>query len=171
MNVKDIIQLLKPLTSKIQMLVGKATLAALSDSTEVQLIKVQSLDKEVIDEVERIQEFGLSSSPPVGESEVFIAAIGGNRDHVVAVKVDSAKYRPKDLKSGETVLYDKTGSKVYLKEDGSIELEPSNGIFKILGDIQSTGEITALANTTPVNLSTHIHPTPVGPTSPPTPGT
>lgn len=39
------------------------------------------------------------------------------------------------------------------------------------GNVYAPGEITAKATTSPVNLSTHVHPTGVGPTSAPTPGT
>lgn len=39
------------------------------------------------------------------------------------------------------------------------------------GDIQCTGEVTAKSQSTPVNLSTHQHPSATGPTSAPTPGT
>jgi hypothetical protein len=39
------------------------------------------------------------------------------------------------------------------------------------GDIECTGEVTAKSQTTPVGLSTHQHPTAMGPSSSPTPGT
>lgn len=45
------------------------------------------------------------------------------------------------------------------------------GDLKINGNMTATGEITAKSETAPVNLSTHVHPTAVGPSSPPTPGT
>jgi phage baseplate assembly protein V len=51
------------------------------------------------------------------------------------------------------------------------------GNLKVDGDITTTGgvdadgEVTAMKKTKNVNLSTHIHPTAVGPSSPPTPGT
>ena len=39
------------------------------------------------------------------------------------------------------------------------------------GDIECTGEITAKSTTTPVTVSRHVHPTALGPSSAPTPGT
>jgi hypothetical protein len=42
--------------------------------------------------------------------------------------------------------------------------------LRIVGDLEVTGEITAKADTTPVQLSTHAHPTAMGPSGPPTPG-
>ena len=38
------------------------------------------------------------------------------------------------------------------------------------GDIVCTGEVTARSSSTPVALSSHVHPTAVGPSSPATPG-
>lgn len=45
------------------------------------------------------------------------------------------------------------------------------GDLKVSGNVSANGEVTAKAETAPVNLSTHIHPTAVGPTSAPTQGT
>lgn len=45
------------------------------------------------------------------------------------------------------------------------------GDLKVSGNISANGEVTAKSESAPVNLSTHIHPTAVGPTSAPTQGT
>lgn len=46
------------------------------------------------------------------------------------------------------------------------------GDLTVSGNIGATGEVTAKSTTTPVNLSTHMHPNAIpGPASPPTPGT
>lgn len=45
------------------------------------------------------------------------------------------------------------------------------GDLKVSGNVSANGEVTAKAESAPVNLSTHIHPTAVGPTSAPTQGT
>lgn len=57
----------------------------------------------------------------------------------------------------------KTGGKVTIN---GVEIDQQ-------GNITTPGEVTAKAETpaTAVSLSTHLHPTGVGPTSPPTPGT
>lgn len=54
-------------------------------------------------------------------------------------------------------------------QDDRVSVTASN--FELDGDLEVTGEITAKSATAPVKLSTHLHPTPVGPTSQPTPGT
>lgn len=42
--------------------------------------------------------------------------------------------------------------------------------LRVVGDLEVTGEVTAKADTHPVALSTHVHPTAMGPSGPPTPG-
>jgi hypothetical protein len=63
-------------------------------------------------------------------------------------------------------------SSIYLKSDGTCVI---NGLVEIdqLGNIKTPAEVSAKAATpaTEVKLSTHLHPHPFGPTSPPTPGT
>lgn len=55
-----------------------------------------------------------------------------------------------------------------IKMTGNIEI---TGDILITGKIEADGEVTAMKMTAPVNLSTHIHPTGVGPSESPTPGT
>lgn len=58
------------------------------------------------------------------------------------------------------VLMQITDSKIIIKGD-----------IEITGNLWTSGEITAKKTTSPVNLSTHTHPTGVGPSGPPNPGT
>lgn len=60
-------------------------------------------------------------------------------------------------------------SVVFHLQDDKVTITAST--FEIEGDLLVHGEVTAKSTTAPVKLSTHIHPTPVGPTSSPTPGT
>lgn len=68
-------------------------------------------------------------------------------------------------------------------QDGTVSVETSGSVtmtssettirngVRIEGDLSVTGEVTAMADTAGVGLSTHIHPSAMGPTSAPTPGT
>lgn len=63
----------------------------------------------------------------------------------------------------------KCGWKIVGKSDGTIEL---NGVtIDPSGNLKATGEVTAKSESAPVKLSSHLHPTGIGPTSAPTPGT
>ncbi len=67
----------------------------------------------------------------------------------------------------------------HLKANGDIDIRgiktggkvTINGVEFLDGGIKAPGEITAKSDTTPVNVSTHLHPTGMGPSGAPTPGT
>lgn len=77
-------------------------------------------------------------------------------------------------------------AEVHLFGSGTLRIENAEGFIEIAdsgtvsingvtidpnGNISAPGEVTAKASAAPVNLSTHLHPTAMGPSSPPTPGT
>ena len=135
---------IKKIIGRLKNMISKAIVNAVVDSGQIQLIKVEGLEGEVIDNVERLQNFGHTSNPPEG-GEVILACIGGNKDHPVAIVVDGGKYRLRGLKPGESALYDKTGSTVFLKEDGSIVITPSNNVFSLKSDKINLGAESLLA--------------------------
>lgn len=77
---------------------------------------------------------------------------------------------------GSKVEFDPESGKLIVNTQGDVEITASSkvkitGDLEVTGKIEANGEVTAKASTAPVNLSTHIHPTPAGPSSAPTPGT
>jgi hypothetical protein len=71
-------------------------------------------------------------------------------------------------------------AEVWLKGTGDIVLTSIKSGSKIIlngveidqqGNVTTPGEVTAMLGTAPVKLSTHLHPTGVGPSGAPTPGT
>lgn len=69
-------------------------------------------------------------------------------------------------------------AEIWAKGDGSIRIASLvgktveiEGVIFQGGTIKAPGEITAMAETAPVKLSTHLHPTAMGPSGKPTPGT
>lgn len=95
--------------------------------------------------------------------------------------------------AGEKRIYGRSSSgtpvcEIWLKGDGTIVITNDGGSFEMApsgavtingvvidpdGNVSVPGEVTAMAESpgTSVTLSQHIHPTGVGPSSPPTPGT
>jgi hypothetical protein len=69
------------------------------------------------------------------------------------------------------------GTLVIQNGSGQVELAPGgdvtiNGVtIDTSGNVSAPGEVTAMADAAPVGLSTHQHPTAMGPSGPPTPGT
>lgn len=68
----------------------------------------------------------------------------------------------------------------WLRANGDVEITSIKAGGKVVingveidqqGNVIAPGEVTAMGAAAPVKLSTHLHPTAMGPTSPPTPGT
>lgn len=92
--------------------------------------------------VKNLTPYGLYNSPPVG-SEWTIFSNRGNSDDLCGIANDY-KGRFKGLKEGEVALVNlNTGSRIYLKEDNSIEIDSKGTI-----DIKSVGNVNLTAPTT-----------------------
>lgn len=137
--------------------------------------------------------------PDVGEDVLCVFLLNGNGDGFVigsfyAGEVEppenaiSGKVRLIKFKDDSEFYYDFDEHKLFAKI-GDTEIEANgekvkitadiefngdlkvNGKITATGDVKADGEVTAKASSTISNLSTHVHPTPVGPSSAPTPGT
>lgn len=150
MTPMQVTKLMKPLRDKVVLMLSRGLLASVDDSTDIQLLKVAVSDDTVLDEVEHIHPYGLSSHAPVDGGEVLIGCIGGNREDAIALAVGNSTYHIKDLAEGEVVIYSKFGQTILLKEDGSIIMTPADGkklVFmaetEFEGNMTVTGKITA----------------------------
>jgi phage baseplate assembly protein V len=115
----------KQLQRKIQLLVSRAVVNIVTDSLKQQNMQINLLDGETADDVERFQNYGHTSVPPVG-SEAIVLSVGGKRQHLVAVVVDSKSSRLKDLKSGDSALYHLDGHYLLLTEEQLVNLVCKN---------------------------------------------
>ncbi len=116
-----------PLVNRVQNMLGKAVLAAVTDSTGIQILKVSGLDEEVLDGVEHLQPFGFTANCPPEGSSVFLGFIGGNREHPVALVADNGGLRKKDLEPGESAQYSAFGTFIHLDKDGRVHVRGSDG--------------------------------------------
>lgn len=149
-----------PLRQKVAMLLSKAIVDSIDDSTKLQLVKMAILKDETQDGVERVQNYGFTSYPHSG-AECLVGFMGGNRDNGIVIAIDDSRYRL-NLSEGEVAVYDSKGSKVHLKSDGTIvvdgtKIELGSGVLKKL----VTEDFISAFNS-------HTHPAPGGATSTPT---
>lgn len=131
----------------------RATVRRVNDSSALQRIQVSRLEGEVFDDCERVGQYGLSSNPPVG-SEAIVVQIGASPDHHVVIGVDDGS-RPKSLPAGATVLYDESGTKVYLRGDGSLQVQCSGAltisaasVAITAGSVSLSGNLAVAGNVT-----------------------
>jgi len=115
--IKQIESNFKKVFTRLRLIITKAIVDKINDSTEVQLLDVSSLDSEVLKTLERIQEYGLSTVPPAKASAI-IGSQGGDRSNSVVLKTGYPQGRPKDKQEGDVTLWDIHGNTIELTSDG-----------------------------------------------------
>lgn len=110
-------KLTQPLKRRVQLMIGRAVLQAVDDGAKCQTVQLIGLPGEVLDGVEHIQPYGLTAHAHPG-AEAVLLAVGGNRDHGVAVVVGDRRYRLTGLAAGEVALHDDQGQVIKLARSG-----------------------------------------------------
>lgn len=118
-------RLLQPIKNKILLLIGRAILTAMDNTKKTQKIQIKCLKGETLSDIERLEDFGFTSNPPVdGNTECLVLFLNGNRDFGIAIKAHNRELRPKTLAPGESAMYNSAGDLVHLT---------AAGLFKMLG--------------------------------------
>ncbi len=110
-----------PLKNKVQLMIGRAIIAAATESGQIQENQVKVLAGESFDGVRRFQDFGFTSMPPEG-TEAVVLALGGNRENLIIVATDHRAYRTLGLLPGESAMYTDDGTVMKFKKGGFVEL-------------------------------------------------
>lgn len=117
--------MMAPLQRRVSLMLSRAVVRLVDDSLKLQGLQLQVLAGETLGNVERFQEYGITSIPHVG-AEAVLGCINGNRSHGVVIAVDDRRYRLTDLLAGEVALYtdeDKSGGlRIHLKRNKEIHL-------------------------------------------------
>lgn len=124
-------RLLEPLRRRLDNMVARALVSLVKEGSPLQLVQIVLAGQETLDGVERVQNFGFSSSPfpPSGTdgAQAVVLFLRGSRGNPVVVAMDDPRYRP-DLLPGESQQFSKFGQRVYLKADGSVEVYAPAGV-------------------------------------------
>lgn len=112
---------LRPLSQRVQLMIGRAVLQLVNDGTALQSLQVALLADELRGDVERFQNYGFTSHPMPG-AEAVAVSVAGSRDHVIVVVVDDRRYRLKGLAEGEVAIYTDEGDHIVIKRGGTIEI-------------------------------------------------
>lgn len=129
MTPRDVSALMRQATAKIALMVGRAVLRLADDTSELQRIQLEALPGEVRDQVERLQQYGFTSVPLNG-ADVIILAIGGRRQHPIAIAVDDRRNRKRNMVSGEVAIYTDEGDYVHLKRGRIVEINTATLVVK-----------------------------------------
>ncbi len=126
---RDLRRILDPIRRKLRLLFSRAIVSAINDGGGLQVIQLKGLPGEVLDGVERFQNYGFTSWPHIG-AEALVAFVGGARSHGVAFAVDDRRWRKKLAARGESAQYSDEGDYIVLKRGRIIEIF-SGGEIKV----------------------------------------
>lgn len=151
-TMDDLKRLLNPLKRKLYLLLGRAILTIMDNSGEAQVVQITMLKNETITDIERPQDFGFDSVPPVEASDGIAAFINGNRDHGVVLRMQCRTLRPTDLVEGESAIYSNNDAtdthRIHLKADGSTEIIGKAANQSII--LKTDGSIENLSGTSKI---------------------
>lgn len=86
-------------------------------------VQVTVLDGETLDNVRRVEPFGLSYRPLPG-AQAYVMFPSGDRSYGVAVVIGDKRYQL-DLAPGEAALHDHEGNYVAIKNGGKVKIKAS----------------------------------------------
>ena len=187
---------LEELVQKVKLLVGRCVITASGYDADDLKVDAELLANEKRCKLEFLQQYGFISRP-VGDVSGVALFVGGRRANGVVVACNGEeKVLRKKLEPGEVCMLSPHGQQIFLKNDGSVSIVSGNGVIEMDGKlvvskgvdvggglrvkegvaadgVVSSGLDVIAFKDKPnkVGLSTHIHLTPVGNSSPPTSGT
>ncbi|SHG64431.1 phage baseplate assembly protein V [Pantoea sesami] len=122
MGLDQLSHQLTALSRRVRLMADRALVRIVNDVMQRQNLQVQTLADATNDDVERFQNYGFSSVPPVG-SEAIVLAVGGQRENLVAIAVEDKRCRPKGMEPGDVRMYHQDGqSSITLRAGGVIEI-------------------------------------------------
>lgn len=115
-------------------------------------VQARVLDDEVLDNIDRVEPYGLSYRPKPG-AEVYLVFPAGDRSHGIALVIGDRRYQM-DLAEGEVALHDDAGNYVHIQRGGVIECKASTKViattplFETSGDAKVGGNLLVMGRTT-----------------------
>ena len=154
-------RVLAPLQRRIALMVGRALVRFVDDSSQFQQLQVDLLEGETRDQVERVQQYGFTSHPLPG-AEAVAVCVAGSRDHVVVVAVDDRRFRLTGLAEGEVALYTDEGDVLHFKRGGTVLIKAATKVriesdVEIVGNVTVSGSVTASGDVVGQGTSLHTH--------------
>ncbi|MDQ7010359.1 MAG: phage baseplate assembly protein V [Mariprofundaceae bacterium] len=161
-------KIVAPIRRRLRLLVTRGVVKLINDAAKMQELQITGLADEVLDGVERIQQYGFTAHPHP-DADCLVLNVGASRSHPVVIAVDDRRYRL-HLSEGEVAMYDDQGQAVKLLR-GGIVIESANGSAHngnltvngnttINGDltVNGNGAITGSLTIGGIDFAGHTHP-------------
>ncbi len=110
----------------------RARLSRVDDSGDVQRVQVQAHGEPR--DADHLLPFGLACRPPL-DSRGILLSVGSAFDHLVALGLALARYRPRDLDDGDVTLYSAHDARIDLRSSGVAV----KGNMTVDGDVDADG--------------------------------
>ena len=142
---------------RIANMITRGIVTAKNAAQRLRTLQVELFGGETRAQVEDFEPYGFTAEPHDG-AEVLVVSLGGDREHSIAVCHPDRRHRPTGLKSGEVVIYDDLGRKVFLSRDG-IRIEGASSpvtvatsgtvtidapLVKVTGNLEVEGTVSDL---------------------------
>ncbi len=98
------------MTSRALNMLAKAVTRKIIDTLGRQTAQVEVTKGELIDDMERMQDYGFTSNPPASGTDAIVAFLGGSREQGVIIRMENRSFRLKGLESGEVAIFDDLGN-------------------------------------------------------------
>jgi phage baseplate assembly protein V len=121
MNLKTIEHFFNKITIKLNSIFDRGTITLIDDTKKIQSAQAKFNGDEILDGLERFQEYGFTSKPHPGAEGIAVFP-GGKRSNGIVIKVDDRRYRLKGLEDGEVAIFTDEGDKIVLKRGNKIEV-------------------------------------------------
>ena len=102
------------MTSRALNMLAKAVTRKIIDTLGRQTAQVEVTKGELIDDMERMQDYGFTSNPPISGTDAIVAFLGGSREQGVIIRMENRQFRLKNLEAGEVALFDDLGNIIKL---------------------------------------------------------
>ena len=140
--IGNLSKMLAPIKRSIYLLIGRAIVTYVDNSLMTQRVQLNLMAGEVASDVERFEEYGMTSHP-LANSQALSLFINGNRAQCIVLCVHDRRYRPTDLASGEVALYsheDKNAPqhRIHLKAGNEIQTKCQDSTLVATGDKTET---------------------------------
>lgn len=147
-------------------LLGFGRVSLVDDGEELQRVQVTEgaagtgFADRVSDDVIRLAEFGFTSNPPI-DAEVLLLRRSGDRSQSVVVATSHRPSRRRDLKPGDSAVYDVRGAYVWFTEDGIVidgaglpVIVRNTTKLRVEAELlEVTGDVVSRADGAPVSLN------------------
>ncbi|UNM95661.1 phage baseplate assembly protein V [Ignatzschineria rhizosphaerae] len=137
----------------LRTLIRQGRLAILNDATDTQVAQVELFADEVVEGVERIQNYGFTSMPT--EGGVYLMNIGGKGNQPVIIAVNDDKTRLRVM-PGEVAIYHSEGHHVILKANGVIEADCTTLIANAEESVTVTTQTAEINATTSATIQSEV---------------